>query len=170
MATSMHARSLFLTVFGVLSFIATLGNSAPLSSAQASQTESDIALTMSENHSTLLPGGQVTFTVRMTNRGPDSATFVDVGFKLPAQLKLVSMSCDQGISPDTPFCEYSSLPVGATLVSQLVATTNPAAHQHAGFLRISASASFENPGVLDPTLSNNTASVRLLLTRRLMHP
>ncbi len=48
----------------------------------------------------------------------------DVGFSLPDQLNLVSMTCDRGISPDTPFCEYSTLAAGETVVSTLVATPN----------------------------------------------
>ena len=170
MATNLNVRSLLLTVFGLFSFIATLGSSAPLAPAQASQTTNDIAVTMSENHTTLMPGGRVTFTVSMTNRGPDNASFVDVGFVLPAQLRLVSMKCDLGISPDSPFCEYSSLPKGATVVSKLVAAIKSGVRQHAGLVKISASASFENTGVLDPDLSNNTDSVRLRLISRAAAP
>ena len=163
MATNLHVRSVLFTVFGLLSLIGTLGSSAPLAPAQASQVTNDIALTMSEDRGSVQPGGRVTFTVLMTDRGPEDATFVDVEFSLPTQLREISMACDFGISADTPFCEYSRLPTGATAVSRLVATLNTGVRRRAGLLKISASADFENPGILDPTPSNNRASVRLRL-------
>ena len=78
------------------------------------------------------------------------------------------MRCDLGISPDTPFCEYSSLPRGHTVVSRLVAAMRPRVRSR--LVTISASASFENPGVLDPDLSNNSASVQLRLISRTAAP
>ncbi len=170
MATNLKIRSLLFTAFGILSFIATLGSSAPLSSAQASPTTNDIAVTLSESRTTLPSGQQVQFTARMTNRGPDNAPFVDVYFGLPAQLKTLSITCDQGTTPDGPACEYVSLPVGATVVSRLVASIDPAAPRRARLLKITASARFENPGILDPNLSNNTASVRLWLFKKPVAP
>ncbi len=166
MATNLKIRSLLFAAFGILSFIATLGSSAPLAPTQASQVTNDIAVTISESRITLLPGQQVRFTVRMTNHGPDAATFVDVYTAVPAPLRAVSITCDQGISPDGTACEYVSLPVGATVVSQIVASIDPAAPRRARILRITASAQFEDPGIFDPNLSNNTASVRLFLFRK----
>ncbi len=169
MATNIKTRPLFFIPFGILSLLVALG-SAPLSPARAAQITNDIGITMSESQNTLMRGGRVTFTVRMTNHGPDGASFVDVGFHLPSQLKMISMTCDLGITPDTPFCEYSSLPVGATVVSRLVATTNPSATVHARLLKVSSSVLFENPGILDPNLGNNSASVRIRLTGRITAP
>src|SRR5512142_393792 len=130
MAVDLKTRCMFFTLFGILSLLAMLGSSAPLFPARAAQITNDIGIAMSESRSTLLHGSQVTFTVRMTNYGPDRATFVDVGFHLPSQLRMLAMTCDLGITPDTPFCEYSSLPVGATVISRLVATTDPSATVH----------------------------------------
>ncbi len=154
-------RSVLFSVLGILSFIATLG-SAPMRSAQTSQTTNDILVTLSANQASLAPGGQITFTAVMKNLGPDDATFVDLAFNLPSQLKVVSMTCDLGISPDGPFCEYSSLPAGASVVSKLVATTL-GAPLHTKLIKTSASALFENAGILDPDLKNNTASVKTRL-------
>ncbi len=155
-------HSALFTVLGILSFIATLG-SAPMRPAQTSQTTNDISVTLSEDQTSLAPGGQIAFTAVMQNLGPDDATFVDLAFNLPSQLKIVSMSCDLGISPDGPFCEYSSLPAGASVVSTLVATTESGAPLHARLVKTSAAGLFENTGILDPDLKNNTASVRTRL-------
>ena len=113
----------------------------------------------------------------MTNLGPNDASFVDVGFSLPDQLNLVSMTCDKGISPDTPFCEYSSLVSGETVVSILVATPNPSAKNHDRSVTMTSNVSFEVDCNFDPTNctfdsngSNNSASVTTRLVGKLLHP
>ena len=96
--------------------------------------------------------------------------------KSPDQLNLVSMTCDKGISPDTPFCEYSSLAAGETVVSTLVATPNPSALTHDRKLTVTANASFEvdcsfDPNcTLDPDTSNNSTSITTKLLGKLSHP
>jgi uncharacterized repeat protein (TIGR01451 family) len=170
MNTLKNYRSLMVSVLGILSLMATMASSAPMGRLQASQTTNDIAIKISQDRDKVSEGQDVTYTVVAMNLGPDDATFVDVGFKLPSQLNLVSMSCDLGISPDTPFCEYSSLPAGSRVVSTLVATPNNATQLHSKLLKVSASISFENPGVLDPDLRNNTASVGTRLVVKPAHP
>src|SRR5712671_5363860 len=107
-------------IFGVLLLIASLGNS--VSVARAAQTTNDISVTIVANQSKIKPGQNITYTITMTNLGPNDAIFVDVYHNLPNQLSLVSLTCDKGISPDTPACEYSTVASGETVVSTLVAT------------------------------------------------
>ena len=134
--------------------------------ALAGQSRSDISVTLAANQR----GETITYTATMTNHGPDDATSVDVGFALPVQLRLVSMSCDKGISPDTPFCEYSSLRAGETVVSILVAKVNVGARQDRESVTTTARVSFESDCAFDPNctfdpdLSNNSASVTTRLT------
>jgi hypothetical protein len=151
------------TVFGILSFIAASGSSAPGAHAQASRITNDIGITMTASRAFLRPGNRVLLTVRMTNHGPDNATFVDLGFRLPARLKPLSLACARGISPDGLFCEYASLPIGATVISRLVAVARPGLQGK--LVRVFAAVSFENAGILDPNLRNNTASVRIWVTK-----
>src|SRR5512142_2837759 len=82
--------------------------------AQGTQSTSDLSIQMAADRDKVRFGENITYTVTMTNLGPDDAVFADVRFELPDQLVLVSMTCDLGISPDTPACEYTSLPSGAT--------------------------------------------------------
>jgi uncharacterized repeat protein (TIGR01451 family) len=69
-------------------------------------------------------GQQVTFTIVATNNGPDAAE-LDVHVVLQGFV-LVRETCDLGISPDTPFCEYGIVQPGVTLttiaVAQVVST------------------------------------------------
>ncbi len=169
MNTVKTRRYVVLSFLGMLSMIATLA-AAPLRSPSAAQTTNDISIKILENHSSVAVGGRVTYTVVATNLGPDDASGVDVGLKLPAQLKAVSMTCDLGISADSPFCEYSSLPAGSHVVTTVVATPNSGTRLHPQLLKVTASTLFENPGVLDPDLKNNTASIRTLLTVSPSHP
>ncbi len=156
-------------VLGILSLLATMASSAPEHS-QNTQAGTDVSLSMSADRNTVRTGQNVTYTVTMTNLGPADATFVDVAIDIPDGLQLVSITCDQGISPDGPFCEYSSLPAGVSVVSTLVATPQPASLLRGRVVTASASVLFENADAFDPNTGNNTASVKTKLTGRLSQP
>ena len=119
---------------------------------------------------TIRLGQSVTYTVTATNDGPDEATFVEIAFQIPDQLSLVSLSCGLGISPDGPFCEYSSLPTGATVDSTLIATPKPTAAVRSRILTASVSTLFENIGAVDPAPTNNAASVKIKLIGKVSQP
>jgi uncharacterized repeat protein (TIGR01451 family) len=157
-------RFLVISIVGFLFFATFAGSSTQQVYAQAAQTSSDISIHMTVDRGSVGMGQDVTYTVSMTNLGPEDATFVDVGFKLPDQLVLVSMECDLGISADTPFCEYSSLPAGVTVVSTLTATPNPAGRLLPRMVTTSASVYFESDTVDTHTVNNN-ASVRTRIVR-----
>lgn len=154
-----------ISLFGILSLLATMASAAPRN-WQNTQAGTDVSLSVLADRSMLKNGQEVTYTATMTNLGPADATFVDVAFALPDGLRLVSMTCDLGISPDGPFCEYSSLPAGATVVSTLVATPQHSATR-ARLLTASASVMFENADAFDPNTNNNAASVQIKLIGRL---
>ena len=71
----------------------TTNNSA--SSTETPQ-QADLALTKTVNDPTPNVGDQVTFTVTLTNTGPDDATGVQVNDLLPAGLTFVSATPSQG--------------------------------------------------------------------------
>src|SRR5690349_12576384 len=129
-------RRFIITLVGILPLILSLGTSQV---ALAATSTSDISLTLVAKRA----GNTITYTATMTNLGPQNAVAVDVGFTLPDQLNLVSMSCDLGISPDTPFCEYSSLNAGQTVVSTLVAKPKPGAQKGSSELTTTASVFLE---------------------------
>lgn len=155
-------RRFLLTAAGILSLILSMGSRA---TALAAPAGSDISVKMVANRGFVRPGQEITYTVTMKNLGPDDATFVDVGFQLPNELVMVSMQCDLGISPDTPFCEYSSLPAGSKVVSTMVATPKSGFHRRS-FVTTVASISFEAVDSFDPNTKNNTTSVRTRLISR----
>ncbi len=169
MDTGTNYRALIMTALGVFSLLATLASSSPRN-GQNTQSATDVSLSMLADRNTVKAGQNVTYTATMTNLGPADATFVDVAFAIPDGLQILSIGCDQGISPDGPFCEYSSLPVGAAVVSTLVATPRSGATVQSRLLKVSASALFENADAFDPNPNNNTASVKTKLIGRLPQP
>jgi uncharacterized repeat protein (TIGR01451 family) len=166
-------RRFIINLIGILPLILSLGTSQV---AFAATSTSDISLTLVADRSQVKMGQMVTYTATMTNGGPDDAFSVDMGFSLPDQLTLVSMTCDRGISPDTPFCEYSTLASGETVVSTLVATPTAGALTQPRKLTTTARVFFEvdcsfDPNcTFDPDLSNNSPSLITNLTGKLAHP
>lgn len=166
-------RQLLIRTIGILSILISLGNTKQV---LAAQNTSDIAVTIVADQREVKMGQTITYTATMTNLGPEDAFFVDVGFSLPDQLNLVSMTCDKGISPDTPFCEYSTLAAGETVVSTLVATPTPGALTHDRKLTVTANVFFEvdctfDPNcTFDPDSSNNSSSLITKLIGKLTHP
>jgi uncharacterized repeat protein (TIGR01451 family) len=151
----------------ILSLITFSGNSRQ---AIAAQLSSDVSVTITADRDKVRLGQNVTYTVTATNLGPDAASFVDVVHGLSDQLAVVSLTCDRGISPDGPFCEYSSLDSGATVVSTLVATPRSDSQSHDRKATTSAHLSFETADTVDPNSSNNAASVTIKLIGKLSLP
>ena len=169
----MKFRRFVISIMGIMPLIFSLGISKP---ALAASATSDISVTIVANQDRVKEGQNITYTATMTNHGPDETTFVDVGFGLPDQFNLVSMTCDLGISPDTPFCEYSTLKAGQTVVSILVATPIPDVPHGNRQFTVSAAVSFEvdcsfDPNcTFDPNWDNNVASVSTKLIGKMAHP
>ena len=134
-------RRFIVNIAGILPLIISLLGSSQV--VLAATATSDISIMLVADRSRVKVGQNITYIATMTNHGSDDAIFVDVGFSLPDQLNLVSITCDKGISPDTPFCEYSSLKAGETVVSTLVATPNPSASNRDRSVMTTASVSFE---------------------------
>jgi uncharacterized repeat protein (TIGR01451 family) len=167
-------RRFILSMMGILPLILSFGISKP---ALAASFTSNISITLIADRNNVKMGKTITYTAIMTNHGPDNAGPVDVRFTLPPQLTLVSMTCEYGISPDTPFCEYSRLNTEETVVSTLTATPNldwPTSERN---LTVTADVLLEQDCAFepdnctsDPDLSNNLASVSTKLVGKLAHP
>lgn len=106
---------------GLLAGVA--GVARPAAAAAASLPKADLAVRSNTvNHAVVSAGDLVRFTIVAVNRGPAPSS-IDVGERLPAGLRLVSEHCDQGISPDTPLCEYIEnpwVPVTTVVVARVL--------------------------------------------------
>ena len=66
------------------------------------------------------PNQLVTYTILATNYGPDAAPSLDVTDLVDNQnsgLRFVDETCDQGVSADTPSCEYRDIAPGETVTT-----------------------------------------------------
>jgi uncharacterized repeat protein (TIGR01451 family) len=98
-------------------------------------------------------GDEITFTIVAKNNGPEAADF-NVTWA-SEQLRLVSETCDLGISPDTPACEYGIVGPGMSLTTTVVAEVVATVSKHA----TSTGCMVEQAGfVIDPDSQNNCAA------------
>jgi uncharacterized repeat protein (TIGR01451 family) len=121
-------------------------------SATATPQQADLALTKTVSDPTPNVGDTITFTVTLTNLGPDAATGVSVQDLLPAGLAFVSATPSQG-SYDSASGTWTvgtvnlSAPRTLTLAARVI-SPNPQTNT----ATISGAAQF------DPNTANNTAS------------
>jgi uncharacterized repeat protein (TIGR01451 family) len=121
----------------------------------AAQGGADLNLTKVADRKNVRIGENITYTITLTNLGPDTATDVVFGDPLPDPLNLVSFACSQGISNGGSFCAVASVPSGTSVTATLVATpiTNPAK----GERRFTNTAFISEAATPDPNSNNNSA-------------
>jgi uncharacterized repeat protein (TIGR01451 family)/CSLREA domain-containing protein len=127
------------------SFTASTTVNAPPASA-------DLSLTKTGSPNPVLVGANLTYTITVTNNGPDTATSVVVMDVLPANLTSVSATSTQGScsGTSTVSCALGDLAAGASATVTLVGTPTAAGN-------LSNTAGITS-GVSDPTLDNNSAT------------
>ena len=125
-------------------------------SATETPQQADLSVTKTVSDATPNVGDQITFTVTLSNQGPDAATGVQVTDLLPAGLTFVQRDPSQGsynnvsgvwtvgtVSPGAP----QTLSITATVVS-------PAAQTNTGTI--------SDADQFDPNTANNTASATVI--------
>jgi hypothetical protein len=100
----------------LISVIVAAGAFASSATAQVSPPSADLAVTsLTTSVTTATRGSVVTFREVITNNGPETVE-MDTGPQISGGV-LVGEIC-QGVSPDTPFCEYGDVAPGQRLVSK----------------------------------------------------
>ena len=128
------------------------GWTTDISGAQQPPCNADLALTKVVSNATPNVGDQVTFTVTLTNNGPDTATNVQVTDLVPSGLTFVSATPSQGTyASATGLWTVGTVTTATPQTLQLLATIGSSAAQ-TNTAAISAS---DQP---DPNIGNNTAS------------
>jgi uncharacterized repeat protein (TIGR01451 family) len=123
---------------------------------EPAHNRADLALTKTGDRKKIRVGENITFTIKLTNRGPAAATGVVFGDSLPDALNLVSFACSQGTVVTQSFCAVDEVKIGASVTAVVVATpiTNLAESER----RISNTAFVSASATPDPRPANNTAS------------
>jgi uncharacterized repeat protein (TIGR01451 family) len=125
------------------------------------EPQADLSLQKSANPITLLPGGELTFTLAVLNSGPARADGVVLTEYLPPQLNMVSIHPSLGscLSEPVLYCSLGMVPAGSEVTVVLVAAL--AESVEAGTLRSHAQVTYNTA---DPFPDNNTAYIDVTVT------
>ena len=116
------------------------------------QSSADLALTKAASRDPVAAGDDLTYTIVVTNNGPDTATGVTITDILPAGVTFVSSTAGCGEAAGTITCGLGDL---AAQVSTTIGLTVSVSSTLAGTITNTASVVGNEP---DPITSNNTAS------------
>jgi len=106
--------------------LAVVGSMASRPAAASPLPKADLAIVSVAGPHSAFTGTTVIFTTVATNRGPATSA-LHVNVTLSAGLTRTEMTCDLGVSPDTPSCEYNIVAPGTQLTTGVVATVLPGA-------------------------------------------
>lgn len=144
-----------LTNTAQLEYEDTMGNRYPPVEASDVDTlpaaSADLRIVKSDEPDPVTPGNTLTYTLVISNAGPDTADNVVVADTLPGGVTLVSATPSQGTCNGTT-CDLGNLTNGAQASITIVVTVNVGT---AGPLLNTAQVSSDTP---DPDPSNNTAN------------
>jgi len=127
-----------------------------LGTAPSSPASANLAVSLTDSPDPVQSGQNVTFTVSVSNAGPQTATGVAVSVTLPASLTFQSSTCSG--TKTGPSCSGLSLTNGQNTSYQVVAT---ASGSGSGAVTTTAVVS---SSVADPNSANNTASQQTTIT------
>jgi uncharacterized repeat protein (TIGR01451 family) len=128
---------------------------------QGPPKEADLKVIKTASPRSLLVGEQVTWTVTVTNKGPDRATNVVVNDSLPSDVSYVDGSLDvpANVTCVGARCTIPSLAAGASVTGRFV-TTVTAVGEKTNTVTVDADQE-------DPNPADNAASAQVLVTGRL---
>ncbi len=134
---------------------------APDAIANARPLEADLAITKTNNATSVAPGGTTTYTIVVTNHGPDNAEDVTVIDNLPMELSSATWTCSASTGAS---CTAAS---GSGSINTTVNLPNGGAATFTVTAQVSAIASgtltneatvYVPCGIDDPVSENNTAT------------
>jgi len=130
---------------------------------QVNLPQADLSISKSSSPSPLVAGNPVTYTINVSNAGPDPAGLVKVTDNLPSGLTFLSSTGGCFESPGGSgklTCPLADMPSGGSASFQIKALVSPSfvASTSTGSASLSNSASVTSGDSLDPNLTNNTAT------------
>src|SRR5215208_7913472 len=140
--------------------VLTVGLSANVAFAQGTP---DLEITKTADRKTVKIGETVTYTITLTNLGPDAATDIVFGDPIPDQLNLVSSTCGNV----SAFCTVASLESGASVTLVVVAT--PISNLAQSERRVTNSAFIAESNSTDANAANDIASATVRVVGPLHH-
>lgn len=128
------------------------GPTAPITVTEGTPDSADLSIVKTDSPDPVLVGGSLTYTLAVSNAGPDTAAGVTVSDTLPAGTSYVSSTPSQGTCSGTTTvtCSLGSLVSGGSATVTIVVTANTV-----GTLTNTASVSSSTS---DPNAQNNSSS------------
>jgi uncharacterized repeat protein (TIGR01451 family) len=120
----------------------------------------DLSLTKTDGVMTVVSGGSVTYTIAVTNAGPDSVVGATVADSFPTALTCLTSCSGTGGATCTPgpfvgsFSDVVDIPAGESVTYTSSCSLSPSA---SGSLTNTATVTVPSP-VIDPNLANNSAT------------
>jgi uncharacterized repeat protein (TIGR01451 family) len=124
------------------------------------EPSADLTITKTDGMAFYTPGGQVTYTIRVSNAGPDDVTGATVTDTFPAKISSAVWTCTAAgggsctASGSGDFSDSIDLPMGGTVTYTVIADIRSSA---TGQLRNTASVALP-AGITDPDGSDNAAT------------
>jgi uncharacterized repeat protein (TIGR01451 family) len=118
----------------------------------------DLGVTMSDNPDPVVENNQLTYTVNLTNAGPDPSTSISVTDNIPAGTTFVSAGGPGGWNcsgTTTITCTLATLAVGSAPPITIVVTAPPGASTIANTVNVTST--------LDPNGANNSANTTTVI-------
>jgi uncharacterized repeat protein (TIGR01451 family) len=119
-----------------------------------STATADLSVTKTDAPDPATTGDDLTYTIAVTNNGPDTAESVGLSDVLPAGVSFKSVSASDCIGTSTVLCSLGPIASGATVNVVLVVTVDLLTSID---VQISNSATATSP-TADPDLANNTSA------------
>jgi uncharacterized repeat protein (TIGR01451 family) len=151
-----------LVAVGVALGLALFGGIARADSVTRTADLAVLSNAASERHAKV--GEEVTFTILATNNGPEPAELDVDTTQATNSLSVLSVTCDRGISADTPFCEYGTLRPGEMVTTRILVEVQATGSKQAS----DTACVLSEQAIIDPNLSNEcaTGTVRIIGKRR----
>ena len=126
-----------------------LTNNATTTSTTVSGA-ANLSVTITDSPDPLMIGNNLTYTITVTNQGPEPAFGTRLSFPLPAQATFVSGVSSQGFCDSAGYCYFGTINSGSSVTATYVVTPLQTG-------TVSASASVSS-NVADPNTADNSAT------------
>jgi uncharacterized repeat protein (TIGR01451 family) len=127
---------------------------------ERSAASADLAVTKTDSPDPVSRGGTLTYSIVVSNQGPDSATAVQVTDPLPSSVRFVSVATTAGScseADDIVTCSLGDLANGGSITVTITVTA-----RRTGTATNTVQVSSSSP---DPNLANNTDTEETVITR-----
>jgi uncharacterized repeat protein (TIGR01451 family) len=117
----------------------------------------DLLIVKTDSPDPVAAGGELTYTLTVTNNGPSTASDVELTDTLPAEVSYVSDDGGCILAAPSVSCNLGHMVAAATRTIQIVVKVDDLLVDNTGSATITNEANVSSPNTPDPDIANNTA-------------